>query len=333
MTIVTRRRTVEFTTVPNEIANDSAISFEARGLLVYLLAKPDQWAVNIRDIQLQGNIGRDKAYKLLRELKERGYIVAEDTRTGGRFNSINYTVYDCLANAHTANPIASEIQERLLKVTVSDNKNLDAKSPLTENQDTVQKQPYTENPDTVIPDTEKTDTENQDAIIRNDINKNISPQTPQSSDRVDRTTWGRGSRAGKQDAEALFDQLWTLWPERLLPDTKAIAASKFKKLTPEEQGYAVSYAADFLRICDRDKRSALMIPYIDEKAFEKFVGGPNVDENGYFVIKRNTPEWDAWKEWFTKNHGADSAQRMTTMPSLQRATRYPDGYDRKGASQ
>ncbi|MCV9910209.1 helix-turn-helix domain-containing protein [Brucella sp. HL-2] len=329
MTIVTRRRTVEFTTVPNEIANDSAISFEARGLLIYLLAKPDQWAVNIRDIQLQGNIGRDKAYKLLRELKERGYILAEDTRTGGRFNSINYIVFDCIETAGKTLSTDTSFQGRLPKGTSNKYTGLKQETPFTENQDTVDFLPHTENPDTVIPDTAKPDTENADAIIRNDFNKNISPKPPRNPELQERTTWGRNSRAGKAEAEALFDELWSLWPERLLPDTKAIAASRFKKLTSDEQNAAVQHAESFLRLCDRSKRAALMIPYIDEKAFEGLVGGPSISPEGYFVIERNTPEWDAWKEWFQKNHGPTSVQRMSTVQQLQRQTRYPAGYEPK----
>lgn len=333
MTIVTRRRTVEFTTVPNEIANDSAISFEARGLLIYLLAKPDQWAVNITDIQRQGSIGRDKAYKLLRELKDRGYIIAEDTRTAGRFNSINYTVFDCIETAGGMPTPDTGFQGRLQKVTKKKNNNLSEKSPLTENPDTADNQPYTENPYTVIPDTAKPDTENQHAIERTDFNKNISPKPPEKTEALDRTTWGRGSKAGKRDAEALFDQLWSIWPERLRPDTKAIAAARFKKLTADEQDEAVRHAESFIRICVRNQRAALMIPYLDEKAFESLVGGPSVDENGYFVIQRNTPEWNAWKEWFAEKHGAESARRMTSMANLQRATRYPDGYEPKEVRQ
>lgn len=96
MTVVTRQRTDNFAIVPNAIAEDDRLSFEARGLLVYLLAKPNNWKVRITDIQNAGGIGRDKAYRLLKELRDVGYIVLDIRRgPGNRIEEQNYIVYDC----------------------------------------------------------------------------------------------------------------------------------------------------------------------------------------------------------------------------------------------
>ena len=54
-------------------AQDENISYEAGGLLWYLLSKPDDWEVRIPDLQKNG-AGRDKVYSMLKELKENGYI-------------------------------------------------------------------------------------------------------------------------------------------------------------------------------------------------------------------------------------------------------------------
>lgn len=53
------------------------LSFEARGLLAYLLSKPDDWIIIPADIQAEGGIGRDKASGILKELRDAGYIVTE----------------------------------------------------------------------------------------------------------------------------------------------------------------------------------------------------------------------------------------------------------------
>ncbi len=323
MTIVTRRRTGEFTTVPNEIANDSALSFEARGLLIYLLAKPDNWQVLIKDIQREGQIGRDKAYKLLRELKDRGYIVADTSRKNdGKFASLNYFVFDCIEMA-SAPRDDTGFQDRLLKSTANELRALRQKTPITDIQETADlpltEIPDTANPDTVFPHTAEPHTENQHAVkIIEDIN-NISPQTP-------RTSWGRGTRAGKAQAEALFEELWEAWPEDLLPDTKAIAASRFKALSEEKQYRAARHADAFVRVCARKKRAALMIPYLTEEAFEEFAGGPAVNDKGYFVIERGTAEWDAWREWFLTHHGAETVRKLGSVAALERQSRFPEGF-------
>lgn len=96
MTVITRQRSENFAIIPNAVAEDSRLSFEARGLHLYLLAKPNNWKVRIADIQKAGNIGRDKAYRLIKELREAGYITVDVRRDASqRVIEYNYIVYDC----------------------------------------------------------------------------------------------------------------------------------------------------------------------------------------------------------------------------------------------
>lgn len=60
------------------VAQNKAVSYEALGMLNYLLSKPDDWKVDPEDLT-RTNCGRDKVYKLLKELKEAGHIVQERT--------------------------------------------------------------------------------------------------------------------------------------------------------------------------------------------------------------------------------------------------------------
>lgn len=96
MTVITRQRSDNFALIPNAVAEDSRLSFEARGLLCYLLAKPNNWVVRIADIQKAGDIGSSKAYRLIKELREVGYIALDIKRApNGRILQQNYIVYDC----------------------------------------------------------------------------------------------------------------------------------------------------------------------------------------------------------------------------------------------
>lgn len=66
--------------------NLGGLSFEARGLLGYLLSKPGDWVVTVQDIMAEGGIGRDKAKAILAELRSAGYVVTEMVKSGaGRF--------------------------------------------------------------------------------------------------------------------------------------------------------------------------------------------------------------------------------------------------------
>lgn len=94
MTIITRQRSDNFAIIPNAVAEDTRLSFEARGVLVYLLAKPHNWRVIIGDIQKAGKIGRDKVYRILNELKDAGYVEVKILRENNRVVQYDYEVHD-----------------------------------------------------------------------------------------------------------------------------------------------------------------------------------------------------------------------------------------------
>lgn len=56
------------------VAQNKAISYEALGMLAYLLSKPDDWKIVPDDLKRAG-CGRDKVYKLLKELETAGHII------------------------------------------------------------------------------------------------------------------------------------------------------------------------------------------------------------------------------------------------------------------
>ncbi|QND60364.1 helix-turn-helix domain-containing protein [Mesorhizobium huakuii] len=163
MTIVTRKRADKFAIIPNAVAEDYRLSFEARGLLCYLLAKPNDWRVEVSDIMQSGGIGRDKAYRLLKELRETGYIELVQKRNA--FNHITehqYVVYDRAVPSEFLLPEKPEVD-----------------NPLTEN--TEVGKPLPENPDAGKPDAGK-----PDGVLR--TKRNQIPKTspyPQQGERKD----------------------------------------------------------------------------------------------------------------------------------------------------
>jgi hypothetical protein len=70
--VAERRR---FTTVDRETLNDERLSFRARGILVWLLDKPDNWQTSGDAIQRAGTEGRDAVRAALNELEALGYLV------------------------------------------------------------------------------------------------------------------------------------------------------------------------------------------------------------------------------------------------------------------
>jgi len=92
-TIIRSPRRQRFVIVDQRAIEDATLSWAARGLLAYLLSRPDDWKVLVGDLKRRGNLGRDGIYKLLRELRDTGYIHYQAHRgTDGRLRGGTYFV-------------------------------------------------------------------------------------------------------------------------------------------------------------------------------------------------------------------------------------------------
>lgn len=93
------RPETRFYTLDKSISEDQRLSWAARGLLIFLLGKPDNWEVSVKHLinQTQEAIGkasgRDAVRGILKELEDAGYLKVDIARAdGGAFNGMAYTV-------------------------------------------------------------------------------------------------------------------------------------------------------------------------------------------------------------------------------------------------
>lgn len=94
MPIVKDYPTENFVQVHNDTVRDQSLTFEARGVLVYLLSRSASWNPCISDISEQGKLGLNKTKRILAELEAAGYIKKNQARSeGNRFGSVSRTVY------------------------------------------------------------------------------------------------------------------------------------------------------------------------------------------------------------------------------------------------
>ena len=97
MATVRRVRTT-FTAISRSLLQDKSLSFACRGLIAYLLSKPDDWECQVTDIEREGGIRKTARRKLFKEAELAGYLVFAQGRDGaGRFTSA-YTVYEMPVN-------------------------------------------------------------------------------------------------------------------------------------------------------------------------------------------------------------------------------------------
>lgn len=75
-------------------AQDDHLSYEALGLLTYLLSKPDNWRVQIDDL-IRPGCGRDKVYRIIAELKQTGYLTrVKKQNAKGQWTWEPYKLYE-----------------------------------------------------------------------------------------------------------------------------------------------------------------------------------------------------------------------------------------------
>ena len=81
--------------IDKNVFEDTSLSFKAKGILGYLLSRPNDWTLIIADIQKRSTDGKDSVKNGIDELIERGYIVkTEQPRQAGKFATCDYVVYE-----------------------------------------------------------------------------------------------------------------------------------------------------------------------------------------------------------------------------------------------
>ncbi len=92
-TIIRAPQRQRFLVIDQRTVEDTGLSWAARGMLAYLLSRPDTWKVRITDLRRRGNLGRDGTYKLINELRSAGYMDFQQGRDRqGRIRGGDYIV-------------------------------------------------------------------------------------------------------------------------------------------------------------------------------------------------------------------------------------------------
>lgn len=74
MVRIKKKYTKGFTTINNDILNDTELSFKAKGLFSYLWSLPDDWVYYETEVTKHSTDGRGSVRSGLKELEEKGYL-------------------------------------------------------------------------------------------------------------------------------------------------------------------------------------------------------------------------------------------------------------------
>lgn len=96
MAIIRQRREKNYSIISNDILNDQRLSFKARGLLAYMLSKPDDWKFYTEELVKHSDKDGISAIKAaLNEMENMGYLKRVQKRAEkGKFGSQDWIISD-----------------------------------------------------------------------------------------------------------------------------------------------------------------------------------------------------------------------------------------------
>jgi hypothetical protein len=98
--ITNRRRENPFVQIDKNVFEDTNISWKAKGMLGYLLSKPEGWKVYVTDLKKRSKDGRDAVSSGLKELETAGYLKKHKLRQEGKFAGYNYEIFEYPTEDH-----------------------------------------------------------------------------------------------------------------------------------------------------------------------------------------------------------------------------------------
>ena len=144
-----------FTSIHNKLINDSKISLKAKGIMLYMLSKPENWKYNPKEIAKNSKDGLDSVYSGIKELIEAGYV----SRVRHSDGTVDYFVFE-------------DVEENDI-IDFSKKENPNRENPNRENPN--RENPNRENPNRENPDVYKRKNTNKERIIVNtELNKETS---------------------------------------------------------------------------------------------------------------------------------------------------------------
>jgi len=194
------KRPSSYVTIDKTFLEDPNLSWKAKGLLAYMLSKPDNWRVIVADLIKQSRDGRDAVYAGLDELKKNGYYRKVFVRNElGKYEKSESVVHEL---PEAANPVFTDRKTTYASPAASAGS--DASRVIEHNVrhsfDTIPKKPvvapsyphtafpYTDKPETGLPYTEKPE-DNKNYLTKyiNNNNKSVMSVCPKTTDRTDKT--------------------------------------------------------------------------------------------------------------------------------------------------
>ena len=140
-----------------------------------------------------------------------------------------------------------------------------------------------------------------------------------------RTSKGTGKTPLPPEIGGLgFADLWKIWPDahRGRQDN---AQGAWNQLSKSNRKAAIELADTVITsLIRRKRRIPALVAYLRKQMFAEFIDAPEIDTDGYFVIKPGIAEWSEWLGWARRTHGPAGVDRVVKQGYLRTKTRWPE---------
>ena len=92
--IRTCKKANRFAQIDRTALNDNGLTWQAKGLLAYMLSMPDDWSYYVTELQKHSKSGRDATASALNELIKAKYVHRRKQRIQGKFKGYEYLVFE-----------------------------------------------------------------------------------------------------------------------------------------------------------------------------------------------------------------------------------------------
>ena len=83
-----------YTVLDNSFIKDVKLSWKAKGVMAYLLSLPEDWTIHLSEIEKHASDGKSALRSAINELKDLGYLKAEQKRENNRFAEMVYIIIE-----------------------------------------------------------------------------------------------------------------------------------------------------------------------------------------------------------------------------------------------
>jgi hypothetical protein len=242
MIIHVKKRDNPYAQIDKRALNDDRLSYKARGLLAYLLSKPPDWQVWVRDlINRSQKDGETAVRSALKELKEWGYMQEHQSRMeDGTFGPVEYWIYEeplggfpQADKPHAVEPKAEKPQAENQGHTNNDS----TENQSTDNEEEKEEPVFPENPDDAQPDDQAVIDSIADDFLNNTSPEDLARRTAEA--RAQAGNYAVTAHAGGDDqfhdgpVDAFCEVLAAILPAQLPQGKRRSWGNKLHEIAKE----------------------------------------------------------------------------------------------------